>query len=54
MVDHDPPPVWFILKLITVERLDLYSYVPPPETNIPISLQPFLVEYSVPTEDNIE
>ena len=34
--------------------MELYSYVPPPGTNIPIYVQPFLVDDSVPTEDKIE
>ena len=36
------------------ERVDLYRYVPPLGANIPISVEPFLVENSVPTEDKIE
>ena len=32
----------------------MYSYVPPPGKNIPISVQPFPVDDSVPTEDEIE
>ena len=53
-VDRAPPPDWVTLEWITVERVELYSYVPPPGTNIPISVQPFPVEYSVPTEDEID
>ena len=34
--------------------MDLYSYVPSPGTNIPISLKPFLVDNLVPTEDKIK
>ena len=33
--------------------MELYSYVPRPGKNIPISVQPFLVDDSVPTEDDI-
>ena len=36
------------------ENVALYSYVSPPGTNIPISVQPFPVDDSVPTEDYIE
>ena len=39
---------------ITAQRVELYSYIPPLGTNIPIYVQPFLVEYLVPTEDVIE
>ena len=47
-------PAWVTLERVTVDRLELYSYVPPPGTNIPISVQPFPLDNSVPMEDNIE
>ena len=53
-VDHAPPPTQVTLKQIMAERVELYSYVPPPGNNIPISIQPFPVEDSVPTEDEIK
>ena len=53
-VDRDPPPAWVTLKQITSERVELYSYVPPPGANIPISVEPFPVDDSVPTEDKID
>ena len=53
-VDCAPLPAWVTLKQITVERVELYSHVPPPGTNIPIYMQPFPVDDSVPTEDEIE
>ena len=31
-----------------------YSYVPSLGGNVPVSVEPFLVDNSVPTEDNIE
>ena len=34
--------------------MELYSYVPPPGANIPISVEPFPVDNLVPTEDEIE
>ena len=40
-----PPPAQVTLERITAERVDLYIYVPPPGSNIPISFEPFLVEY---------
>ena len=52
--DRAPPPAWVTLDRITAERVELYSYVPPPRTNIPISGQPFPVDDSVPTDYNIE
>ena len=36
------------------ERVDLYSYVPSPGTNIPVTVRPVPVDDSVPTEDEIE
>ena len=48
------PPDRVTLKRIMVEQVDLYSYVPPPGTNIPISMEPFQVDESVPTEEEIE
>ena len=52
-VDRAPPPARVTLERITAERVELYSYVPPPGKNIPISVQMFPVEDLVPTEDNI-
>ena len=34
--------------------MELYSYIPPLGTTIPISVQPLPVDDSVPTEDKIE
>ena len=34
--------------------MELYSYVPPPGKNIPISVEPLTVDDLVPTEDGIE
>ena len=53
-VDRSPPPNRVTLEQITVDWVDLYSYVPPPGENIPISVEPFPVDDSVPTEDEIE
>ena len=52
--DYDLPPAWVTLGRITAQRVEMYSYIPPPGMNIPISVQPLLVEDSVPTEDEIE
>ena len=54
MDDRVPPPASATLKLITAEQVDLYSYVPYPEKNIPLSVKLFLVDDLVPTEDEIE
>ena len=44
VVDHDLTPAWVNLERMTVERVELYSYVPPPGKNIPISVQMFPVD----------
>ena len=54
MVECAPLPSWVTLDRIMVDRVDLYSYVPPPGENIPVSVKPFPVDDSVPTEDEIE
>ena len=48
------PPPRVSLERIMAERVELYSYIPPPGANIPISVEPFPVDDSVPTEDKIE
>ena len=53
-VDRAPPPAWVTLERIKVERVELYNYIPPTGTNIPISVQPLPVDDSVPTEDDTE
>ena len=52
--DRAPPPAWVTLKRITAEQVDLYHYIPPLGENISVSVEPFPVEDSVPTEDKIE
>ena len=54
VVDGALPSAWVALEWITANRVELYSYVPPPVTNIPISMHPFLLDDSVPMEDEIE
>ena len=49
-VDRAPPPDRATLKRITAERVDLYSYMPSPGTNIPVSVMPVPVDDLVPTE----
>ena len=52
-VDRAPLPAWFSLERITAEQVDLYSYVPSPGMNIPMSVKSVPVDDSVPTEDEI-
>ena len=52
--ERTPKPAQVTLYWITAERVDLYQHVPPPGENIPKSVEPFQVENSVPTEDEIE
>ena len=49
-----PTPAWVNLERITAERMDLYRQVPPSGENIFVSIEPFQVGDSVPTEDEIE
>ena len=53
-VDHALPPAQATLKRITVERVNLYRYVPSPGTNIPISVKPVPVDDLIHTEAEIE
>ena len=53
-VYHALLPARVTLKWITAERVELYSHIPPLGTNVPISVEPFPVEDSVPTEEEIE
>ena len=46
--DCAPPPARVTLERIMAERVAMYSYVPPPWGNIPVTIQPFLVDDSVP------
>ena len=54
VVDRAPPPARATLEWITAERVDLYSSVPSPGTNIPVTVRPVPVNDSVPTKDEIE
>ena len=54
MVNRATPLDWVTLKRIIVDPVELYSCVPSPGTNIPISMEPLPVEDLLPTEDEIE
>ena len=49
-----PLPARAMLERITAERVDLYSYMPSPGANIPVTVRPVPVYDLVPTEDEIE
>ena len=49
-----PPPARATLERITVEQVDLYSYISSPGENIPVTVAPAEVDDSVPTEDEID
>ena len=53
-VNGEPPPARATLDRITAERVDLYSYVPSPGENIPVTVKPVKVDDSLPTEEEIE
>ena len=52
-VDRAPPPAQVTLDRITAKQVDLYSYVPLLGANIPISVEPFPLDDSLPMEDKI-
>ena len=52
-VNRSPLPARATLERIMTERVDLYSYVPPPGENIPVTVTPASVDNSVPMEDEI-
>ena len=47
-VDRAPPPARVTLERITAERVALYSHVPPLGDNIPVAIQPFMVNDLLP------
>ena len=47
------PPAQATLQRITAEQVELYSYVPPPGENIPVTVTPSELDDSVPMEDEI-
>ena len=53
-VDRTPPSARVNLERIMAERVELYSYVPSLGMNTPIYVEPYPVDKSVPTEDDIE
>ena len=48
-----PPPARATLERITAERTAMYSQVPTPGENIPVTVEPAEIDDSVPTEDKI-
>ena len=52
--NRGPPPARATLERITAEQTDLYSRVPSPGENIPVTVEPTLIDDLVPTEDDIE
>ena len=53
-VDRAPPPARATLKRVTADQVALYSRVPPPGDNIPVTIEPFAEEDGVPAEEEIE
>ena len=52
-VNRAPPPARDTLERITVERVELYSHMPTPGDNIPVTVTPSEIDDLVPTEDEI-
>ena len=53
-VERTSPPSRLTLERITAEQVELNSYTPPPEENIPVSVDPFPVYELEPMEDIIQ
>ena len=53
-VNRALPPARATLERIMSDRVDLYSYIPSPVENIPVTVKPVKVDDSVSTEDDIE
>ena len=51
--NRGPPPARDTLEQITAERVELYSQVPSPGDNIPVTVKPSEIDDVVPTEDEI-
>ena len=54
IADRALPPAQITLEQIMAEQVALYCHIPPPEENISITTEYFLVGDLVPTEENIE
>ena len=54
MVNRVSPPDQVTLERITVERVNLYCHVPPQGGEIPVSVELFQVEDSIPIEYKIK
>ena len=50
-VNRAPPHARATLERIAAERVGLYSHIPTPGDNIPVTVTPSEVDDSVPTED---
>ena len=48
-----PPPARATLERTTAEQTELYSQVPSPGENIPVTVEPAIIDDSVPKEDKI-
>ena len=53
-MDRALTPAPATLKRVTAERVTLYSRIPPSGDNMPVTIEPFVVEDGVPTEAEIE
>ena len=52
-VDCPPPPARMAIPTITAEWADVYRKVPPPGQPTPMGVQPFLVDDSIPEDEEI-
>ena len=51
--DRPPPPSRVAIATITAEKFEIYRYVAPAGDPIPVGDLPFLVDYSVPKDEDI-
>ena len=53
-VDHSPSPAQITLEWITAERVELYRAITPLGENTPMSVKPYRIDDSVPTEEEVD
>ena len=54
IADRALPPAQITLEQIMAEQVALYGHIPAPGENTPLFVEPFLVDYLVPTEEEID
>ena len=52
-MDRPPPPSGVAIATMTEERVNIYQNVPPPREPIPVGDLPFLVDNTIPEDEEI-